>query len=32
MAREFKPLQFGVNIHTAIQPGVDPMTEALHAE
>src|SRR5215467_8852258 len=32
MARAFKNLQFGVNIHTAIQPGVDPVTEALHAE
>jgi alkanesulfonate monooxygenase SsuD/methylene tetrahydromethanopterin reductase-like flavin-dependent oxidoreductase (luciferase family) len=32
MAREFKNLRFGVNIHTAIQPGVDPMTEALHVE
>jgi alkanesulfonate monooxygenase SsuD/methylene tetrahydromethanopterin reductase-like flavin-dependent oxidoreductase (luciferase family) len=32
MARAFKNLQFGVNIHTAIQPGVDPVTEARHAE
>jgi alkanesulfonate monooxygenase SsuD/methylene tetrahydromethanopterin reductase-like flavin-dependent oxidoreductase (luciferase family) len=32
MARAFKNLKFGVNIHTAIQPGVDPVTEALHAE
>jgi hypothetical protein len=32
MAREFKNLKFGVNIHTGIQPGVDPVTEALHAE
>ncbi len=32
MARAFKNLQFGVNIHIGIQPGVDPVTEALHAE
>lgn len=32
MVREFKPLQFGVNIHTRIQPGVNPVAEALHAE
>jgi alkanesulfonate monooxygenase SsuD/methylene tetrahydromethanopterin reductase-like flavin-dependent oxidoreductase (luciferase family) len=32
MARDFKNLKFGVNIHTSIQPGVDPVTEALHAE
>jgi hypothetical protein len=32
MVRDFKNLQFGVNIHTGIQPGVDPVTEALHAE
>jgi alkanesulfonate monooxygenase SsuD/methylene tetrahydromethanopterin reductase-like flavin-dependent oxidoreductase (luciferase family) len=32
MAREFKNLKFGVNIHTGIQPGVNPVTEALHAE
>jgi alkanesulfonate monooxygenase SsuD/methylene tetrahydromethanopterin reductase-like flavin-dependent oxidoreductase (luciferase family) len=32
MARAFKNLKFGVNIHTAMQPGVDPVTEALHAE
>jgi alkanesulfonate monooxygenase SsuD/methylene tetrahydromethanopterin reductase-like flavin-dependent oxidoreductase (luciferase family) len=32
MVREFKPLQFGVNIHTRIQPGVNPVEEALHAE
>ena len=32
MAKAFKNLKFGVNIHTAIQPGVDPVTEALHAE
>jgi alkanesulfonate monooxygenase SsuD/methylene tetrahydromethanopterin reductase-like flavin-dependent oxidoreductase (luciferase family) len=32
MARAFKNLKFGVNIHTGIQPGVDPVTEALHAE
>jgi alkanesulfonate monooxygenase SsuD/methylene tetrahydromethanopterin reductase-like flavin-dependent oxidoreductase (luciferase family) len=32
MAREFKNLKFGVNIHTSIQPGVDPVAEALHAE
>lgn len=32
MAGEFKNLKFGVNIHTAIQPGVDPVTEALQAE
>src|SRR5260370_7086002 len=32
MGREFKNLKFGVNIHTGIQPGVDPVTEALHAE
>jgi alkanesulfonate monooxygenase SsuD/methylene tetrahydromethanopterin reductase-like flavin-dependent oxidoreductase (luciferase family) len=25
-------LKFGVNIHTGIQPGVDPVTEARHAE
>jgi len=32
MGRAFKNLTFGVNIHTAIQPGVDPVTEVLHAE
>ena len=32
MARDFKNLKFGVNIHTGIQPGVDPLAEALHAE
>jgi alkanesulfonate monooxygenase SsuD/methylene tetrahydromethanopterin reductase-like flavin-dependent oxidoreductase (luciferase family) len=32
MARDFKHLKFGVNIHTSIQPGVDPVTEARHAE
>ena len=32
MARAFKNLKFGVNIHTGIQPGVDPVTEARHAE
>jgi alkanesulfonate monooxygenase SsuD/methylene tetrahydromethanopterin reductase-like flavin-dependent oxidoreductase (luciferase family) len=32
MARDFKNLKFGVNIHTSIQPGVDPVTEALNAE
>ncbi len=32
MVREFKPLQFGVNIHTRIQPGVNPVAEAQHAE
>ena len=32
MARDFKNLKFGVNIHTGIQPGVDLVTEALHAE
>jgi alkanesulfonate monooxygenase SsuD/methylene tetrahydromethanopterin reductase-like flavin-dependent oxidoreductase (luciferase family) len=32
MARDFKHLKFGVNIHTRIYPGVDPVTEAQHAE
>ena len=32
MARDFKNLKFGVNIHTSIQPGVNPVVEALHAE
>jgi alkanesulfonate monooxygenase SsuD/methylene tetrahydromethanopterin reductase-like flavin-dependent oxidoreductase (luciferase family) len=32
MAKESKSLKFGVNIHTGKQPGVDPVTEALHAE
>jgi alkanesulfonate monooxygenase SsuD/methylene tetrahydromethanopterin reductase-like flavin-dependent oxidoreductase (luciferase family) len=32
MARAFKHLKFGVNIHTAMQPGVDPVTEVRHAE
>ncbi len=32
MARDVKQLKFGVNIHTSIQPGVDPVTEARHAE
>ena len=32
MTRDFKNLKVGVNVHTAIQPGVDPVTEALHAE
>jgi len=32
MARAFKNLKFGVNIHTGIQLGVNPVTEALHAE
>jgi alkanesulfonate monooxygenase SsuD/methylene tetrahydromethanopterin reductase-like flavin-dependent oxidoreductase (luciferase family) len=32
MAREFQNLKFGVNIHTGIQPGVDPVAEALHIE
>jgi alkanesulfonate monooxygenase SsuD/methylene tetrahydromethanopterin reductase-like flavin-dependent oxidoreductase (luciferase family) len=32
MARAFQNLKFGVNIHTGIQSGVDPVTEALHAE
>ena len=32
MGREFKNLKFGVNIHTGIQPGVDPVAEAMHAE
>ncbi len=32
MARDFKNLKFGVNIHTGIRPGVDPLAEALHAE
>ena len=32
MARAFKNLTFGVNIHTGIQPGVDPVVEARHAE
>src|SRR5260370_22402613 len=32
MVRDFKDLQFAVNIHTGIRPGVDPVTEALHAE
>ena len=32
MARDFKNLKFGVNIHTGMQPGVDPVTEALHIE
>jgi alkanesulfonate monooxygenase SsuD/methylene tetrahydromethanopterin reductase-like flavin-dependent oxidoreductase (luciferase family) len=32
MARDFKNLKFGVNIHTGIQPGMDPVTGALHAE
>ena len=31
MARDFKNLKFGVNIHTGIRPGVDPLAEALHA-
>jgi len=25
MARDFKNLKFGVNIHTGIRPGVDPL-------
>ncbi len=32
MARDFKHLKFGVNIHTGIRPDVDPVTVALHAE
>jgi alkanesulfonate monooxygenase SsuD/methylene tetrahydromethanopterin reductase-like flavin-dependent oxidoreductase (luciferase family) len=32
MARDVKHLKFGANIHTSIQPGVDPVTEARHAE
>jgi alkanesulfonate monooxygenase SsuD/methylene tetrahydromethanopterin reductase-like flavin-dependent oxidoreductase (luciferase family) len=32
MARDFKNPKFGVNIHTGIQPDVDPVKEALHAE
>jgi alkanesulfonate monooxygenase SsuD/methylene tetrahydromethanopterin reductase-like flavin-dependent oxidoreductase (luciferase family) len=32
MARAFKNLRFGVNIYIGIEPGVDPVTEALHAE
>lgn len=32
MTRDFKHLTFGVNIHTIIQPGVDPLTEARYAE
>ena len=32
MASDFKNLKFGVNIQTGIPSGVDPVTEALHAE
>ncbi len=32
MARDFKNLKFGVNIHTGIQPDMNPVVEALHAE
>jgi alkanesulfonate monooxygenase SsuD/methylene tetrahydromethanopterin reductase-like flavin-dependent oxidoreductase (luciferase family) len=32
MARAFQNLKFGVNIHAGIQSGVDPVTEARHAE
>src|SRR5258708_27506843 len=32
MARDFKNLKFGVNIHTGIRSGVDPLAEALHAK
>ena len=32
MARDFRNLKFGVDIHTSIRPGVDSVAEALHAE
>jgi alkanesulfonate monooxygenase SsuD/methylene tetrahydromethanopterin reductase-like flavin-dependent oxidoreductase (luciferase family) len=32
MAKDLKNIKFGVNIHTSIQPGVPPVTEARHAE
>ena len=32
MLRAFKNLRVGVNIHTSIQPGEDPLVAALHAE
>ena len=32
MVRAFNNLKVGVNIHTTLQQGVDPVTEALHAE
>jgi alkanesulfonate monooxygenase SsuD/methylene tetrahydromethanopterin reductase-like flavin-dependent oxidoreductase (luciferase family) len=32
MTKGFKDLTFGVNIHTSIQPGTDPLAEARHAE
>ena len=32
MVRDFQNLTFGMNIHTRIQPDVDPLAEARHAE
>ncbi len=32
MAKYYKTPAFGVNIHTAVRPNVDPLAEALHAE
>lgn len=32
MAKDPKHLKFAINVQTTIQPGVDPVAEALHIE